>query len=59
LQEIRKSLAVRYLNDARLSLVEIALLLGYADQSAFSRAFRHWFGQSPLRYRSRSVDPAG
>ncbi len=36
--------------DARLS--EIALLLGYSEQSAFSRAFRRWTGSSPARYRA-------
>jgi len=37
--------------DARLS--EIALLLGYSEQSAFNRAFRRWTGESPTAYRQR------
>jgi AraC-like DNA-binding protein len=32
-------------------LGDIALALGYPDQSAFSRAFRRWSGQSPRSWR--------
>jgi len=35
------------------SLGEIALLLGFADPSAFSRAFRRWTGTSPSAHRGR------
>lgn len=56
LGELRFQLARRYLADARLSLSEIALMLGYSEQSAFTRAFRSWSGDTPLRYRRASVD---
>ena len=46
-------LATACLEDERLSLAEIAFLLGYADQSAFNHAFRKWTGDSPLRFRKR------
>lgn len=36
------------------SLTSIAYLLGYSDQSAFTRAFRRWYGMSPSAYRSKS-----
>jgi len=51
LNSLRYELAKDYLRDAQLSLPEIALLLGYAEQSVFSRAFRDWAGQSPMRWR--------
>ncbi|GLQ31536.1 AraC family transcriptional regulator [Litoribrevibacter albus] len=51
LDELRLELAYQYLGDPALSLPEIALMLGYSEQSAFSRAFRKWTGQAPLRYR--------
>lgn len=55
LGDTRFQLARMYLADARLSLAEIALLLGYSEQSAFTRAFRGWTGTSPLEYRRRVV----
>lgn len=54
LTDLRKQLALRYLADANLSLPEIAQLLGYSEQSAFTRAFGHWFGVTPLRHRQTS-----
>jgi AraC-like DNA-binding protein len=49
--ELRHDLALSYLNDPRLSLVDIAYLLGYSEQSAFQRAFKRRTGQTPGRYR--------
>ena len=51
LQQVRSDLAKRYLADERLSVTEIAFLLGYSDQSSFSSAFKTWFGESPAEYR--------
>lgn len=51
-QKLRNDLAKKYLDDERMSLVEIALMLGYRDQSTFSAAFRSWNGQAPSEYRS-------
>ncbi len=53
LKEIRKSMSVNYLSDPKLTLPEIALLLGYSEQSTFSRAFKHWYGISPLKYQKK------
>jgi AraC-like DNA-binding protein len=50
--ELRKELARRYLQDVSLSLTEIAFMLGYGDASAFSRAFRKWFGKPPSAMRT-------
>lgn len=55
LKETRKSLARKYLTDAKLSIPEVALMLGYSEQSAFSRAFRQWFDETPLQYRKRAL----
>lgn len=49
----RKGLAIDYLNDTRAGLGQIAAMLGYRDQAAFSNAFRRWFGVSPGRWRMR------
>jgi AraC-like DNA-binding protein len=54
LAQTRQELARRYIGDARYSVTEVAFTLGYADTSAFSRAFRGWFGISPTEARQRS-----
>jgi len=53
LVQVRKDLARRYLENPSFSITEIAFLLGYTDTSAFSRAFREWFGRSPSQLRSQ------
>jgi AraC-like DNA-binding protein len=30
---------------------DIAFLLGFSEQSAFSRAFKKWTGTSPIKFR--------
>lgn len=51
LSDLRQNRALRLLQDPALTLVEVALLLGYADETAFQRAFRRWRGTSPGRWR--------
>jgi len=50
LDDTRRSLAEAYLRDGRFSQAEIAYLLGFADQSNFSRAYRRWTGHSPGQF---------
>jgi AraC-like DNA-binding protein len=50
-KSIRLELAKTYLTQSELALTEIGLLLGYAEQSAFSRAFKQWENMSPSEYR--------
>jgi AraC-like DNA-binding protein len=47
LAEARLTLAKNYLDEGRLPVTEIAFVLGFADTSAFSRAFRRWTGVAP------------
>lgn len=53
LQDVRQQLSRRYLEDPRLAVTEIAMLLGYSDQASFSNAFKTWFGCAPTEYRQR------
>ena len=52
-KKTRLELAKTYLAESQLSLVEIAFLLGYAEHSAFSRAFKQWLNMSPSEYRKQ------
>ena len=52
LEDTRRHLAEDYLRDPRLTLPEVALLLGYSEQSAFNRAFRRWTGQTPRAWQT-------
>lgn len=49
---VREQLARRYLERTNLSLVELTLVLGYSDQSAFTRAFKGWVGVGPGEFRA-------
>ncbi|WP_374581862.1 AraC family transcriptional regulator [Pseudoduganella sp.] len=48
----RFALARDYLRQPGLSLVDIAFLLGYQEQSAFTHAFRDWSGMNPGAWRA-------
>jgi AraC-like DNA-binding protein len=52
-REVREDLARGYLTESRLSVSEIAFVLGFSDVSTFHRAFRRWTRQTPLAYRRR------
>lgn len=58
LERTRQQLAQAYLADSALQLGEIALLLGYSEQSAFNRAWRQWTGTTPLQWRRRHAGMA-
>ncbi|GGE57729.1 AraC family transcriptional regulator [Actibacterium pelagium] len=49
----RQRLASTLLHETDYALSEIAFLTGYSDQSAFNRAFKRWFGQTPASARRR------
>ncbi len=51
----RHALAQDYLRQRGLSLADIAFLLGYQEQSAFTHAFREWSGMNPGAWRERAL----
>ena len=54
LDRVRSELAMLYLSESRLSVREIAFLLGYAQPRAFHNAFRRWTqGSTPVDYRTK------
>ncbi len=50
LDQTRQSMTVRYLKESDINLTQLAEILGYADQSAFTRAFQRWYGVSPRKW---------
>ena len=55
LRRVRMDLAGRYLLKEGRNVTEAAFMLGYSDTSAFSRAFKSWFGTSPSEFRCNQV----
>lgn len=52
-ERVRKNQALAYLADPRLSLIEIALMLGFSNQTSFHHAFKRWTGHAPGEFRRR------
>lgn len=55
LDDVRSSMARAYLGQRELSVAEVAYLLGFSEQSSFTRAFRRWTGVSPAEFRRAST----
>lgn len=55
LDQRRQLRAEQLLADERLSLTDIAFLLGYAEHSAFTRAFKRWTGDNPDKWRRQQL----
>jgi len=51
-QEVRFETADKLINETNVSISRIAELLGYSDQTAFSRAFSNRYGLPPSRVRT-------
>ena len=49
--ESRRQLAERLLQQTDYSLAEVAFMTGFSEQSAFTRAFKRWAGQTPRSFR--------
>ena len=53
---LRRDLAIARLADTTQTIAEIAHALGFAEPSAFHRAFRKWTGVRPATYRGLHTD---
>ena len=52
LEESRYEIARQLLRDTQMQATEIACALGYADSTAFTRAFRRWSGTTTTGWRA-------
>ncbi len=50
LEQLRRERATALLHERRASIAEVAFLLGFADVSAFYRAFKRWTGTTPVDF---------
>jgi len=51
LESTQRGLAETYLRDKKYSHAQIAYMLGFSEQSNFSRAFKRWTSMSPRQYQ--------
>ncbi len=52
LDQMRRSLAMRYLREREMAICEVAYLLGFSEPSSFHRAFKRWTGVTPKEFRA-------
>ncbi|MFT3925267.1 MAG: AraC family transcriptional regulator [Myxococcales bacterium] len=52
--EVRRALALRYLENTEMSVAEISFVLGFSTSNSFHKAFRQWLGTTPSGYRRRT-----
>lgn len=55
LESVRHNLAETYLGKDQISLAGVAGLLGFSDQSSFTRAAHRWFDASPSKARAEML----
>jgi AraC-like DNA-binding protein len=55
LDELRAEIAKKWLGDPTVAIAEIAFGLGFAEVSAFHRAFVRWTGTTPGKFRRASA----
>jgi AraC-like DNA-binding protein len=49
---VREEMARRLLANRNVAIAEAAFVLGFSDQSSFTRSFKRWTGQTPAAFRA-------
>src|SRR5699024_4963734 len=57
LETLRFEEAKQQLTLTNIRITDLALSLGYADETAFSRALKRWRGTAPKRWRQQQEKP--
>lgn len=52
LERTRRTLVERHLSVPGTTVTQLAFMLGFSDASAFSRAFKKWYGVSPSQFKA-------
>jgi AraC-like DNA-binding protein len=58
LDDWRRAAAAKHLVASRLSISEVAYLVGYSEPAPFHRAFKRWYGVTPHAFRQQQVSAA-
>ena len=53
-EELRSEMALQYLRQTKIPLGQLSALLGFPEQSAFTRSCKRWFGKTPSAIRKES-----
>tara|TARA_B110000444_G_scaffold177892_1_gene166562 strand:+ start:1779 stop:2780 length:1002 start_codon:yes stop_codon:yes gene_type:complete len=53
LEKIRRNIAQERLANADISITQLSDYLGYADNTALTRAFKRWFGITPTEWKKK------
>ena len=56
IEQTRRTLVERHLHLPGMTVTQLAFLLGFSDVSAFSRAFKKWYGMAPSQFRNQSSE---
>ena len=56
LQQTRQDIACQHLRESNIGITDLALKLGYAEVSIFSRYFKRWTGLSPQQWRRQHTN---
>lgn len=59
LTDVRRDLALQYIQDRSKTLTEISFMLGFSEASSFSRAFKAWTGKPPSEARQNVAKSPG
>ena len=51
----RRQLAIKFISQKKIPLIEVTYMLGFSDQSNFSRAFRRWTDMTPHEYQEQRL----
>lgn len=51
MERVRKNIATELLVNSDMPIIELSDHLGYADNTAFGRAFKRWFKVTPMRWK--------
>ncbi len=53
LDEVRRDISLLYIEKPETTINDLAFLLAFSDQSAFSHSFKRWTGISPMEFRKK------